>query len=244
MKQYLLPIIIGSLSFMPDLAIAADVNCTATPDCTTLGYTKSADSCPDGGIKCPFDSSRMFCLRSADLGFRFKNDVKAGDYVYKDGTTSNTYTKGKGMLGIALRVHPGNPRHALVLKLPTHVISAQCYTVRQHNAMSACGDGWEAGVYGTGTYLAGIGELSEISPNGGGMLSTIQARLYAMTQSNALYFCYTGGTSRSYNYVSSTQRNSTSYYYLTSLGGGGSAYGAVGSDTTDRDGNYLCVMYL
>ena len=243
MKQYLLPIIIGSLSFMPDLAIAADVNCTATPDCTTLGYTKSADSCLDGGIKCPFDSSRMFCLRSADLGFRFKNDVKAGDYVYKDGTTSNTYTKGKGMLGIALRVHPGNPRHALVLKLPSPS-NGNCYPVYQHAAMAACGDGWEAGVYGTGTYLAGIGELSEISPNRGDMLSTIQARLYdAMTQ-NTLYFCYTGGTSRSYNYVSSTQRNSTSYYYLTSLGGGGSAYGEVGSDTTDRGGNYLCVMYL
>lgn len=243
MKQYLLPIIIGSLSFMPDLAIAADVNCTATPDCTTLGYTKSADSCPDGGIKCPFDSSRMFCLRSADLGFRFKNDVKAGDYVYKDGTTSSTYTKGKGMLGIALRVHPGNPRHALVLKIPTHATDAGCRPIFQHAAMAACGDGWEAGVYGTGTYLAGIGELSEISPSGGNMLSTIKSRLYAMTGSNYLYFCENSGSSSSYYYVSSTQKNSSSYYYMYSLGGTYS-YGGVGYDDTDHTGNYLCVMYL
>lgn len=243
MKQYLLPIIIGSLSFMPDLAIAADVNCTSTPDCTTLGYTKSADSCPDGGIKCPFDSSRMFCLRSADLGFRFKNDVKAGDYVYKDGTTSSTYTKGKGMLGIALRVHPGNRRHALVLKLPTHATNGACRPIPQHAAMAACGDGWEAGVYGMGTYLAGIGELSEISPNGGNMLSTIQNRLHAMTDNRYLYFCDNSGADSSYNYVSSTQRSSSSYYYIYSLGSGAS-YGTVYSDDTDREGNYLCVMYL
>ena len=74
------------------------------------------------------------------------------------------------------------------------------------------------------------------------MLSTIQARLYAMTQSDALYFCYTGGTSRSYNYVSSTQISS-SYYYMKSLGSG-TSYGAVYSDDTNHQGNYLCVMYL
>ena len=60
----------------------ADVTCTATPDCTTLGYTKSASDCPNGGVKCPFNNSKMFCLKSGGgVEFSIKNAVKTGDIV-------------------------------------------------------------------------------------------------------------------------------------------------------------------
>lgn len=35
--------------------------CTSAPDCAALGYTKSSSDCPDGGIKCPFDTSKYYC---------------------------------------------------------------------------------------------------------------------------------------------------------------------------------------
>lgn len=41
----------------------ADVSCTASPDCSLLGYTKSAADCPGGSVKCPFDQTKLFCLK-------------------------------------------------------------------------------------------------------------------------------------------------------------------------------------
>ena len=83
MKPQLMSLLMGGITLLAVPAGAADetINCTATPNCADLGYTKNADSCPDGGIKCPFDENKMFCLRSADLGFQIKNDVKAGQKV-------------------------------------------------------------------------------------------------------------------------------------------------------------------
>lgn len=36
--------------------------CTAVPDCGSIGYTEN--SCSEGGIRCPFDTSKMLCLES------------------------------------------------------------------------------------------------------------------------------------------------------------------------------------
>ena len=38
---------------------AAQAVCVATPDCASLGYT--ASSCASGGVKCPWDTSKLFC---------------------------------------------------------------------------------------------------------------------------------------------------------------------------------------
>lgn len=39
--------------------------CLTPPSCDSLGYTKSASDCPNGGIKCPWDTSKMFCYPKA-----------------------------------------------------------------------------------------------------------------------------------------------------------------------------------
>lgn len=39
--------------------------CLTPPSCDSLGYTKSASDCPSGGIKCPWDTSKMFCYPKA-----------------------------------------------------------------------------------------------------------------------------------------------------------------------------------
>lgn len=48
-------------SFLPSILIcsSAFAACTSAPDCQSLGYTES--SCPNGGIKCPFDTSKWRC---------------------------------------------------------------------------------------------------------------------------------------------------------------------------------------
>ncbi len=38
--------------------------CTATPDCKSLGYTET--SCPDGGVKCPWNTSLMYCCKKCE----------------------------------------------------------------------------------------------------------------------------------------------------------------------------------
>lgn len=38
--------------------------CTSAPSCSSLGYTKTASGCPNGGVKCPFDTSKWFCQES------------------------------------------------------------------------------------------------------------------------------------------------------------------------------------
>lgn len=51
--------------------------CTAAPDCFTLGYT--AASCPNGGIRCPFDTSKLFC--SQGCGEAYTNPCVGEGYA-------------------------------------------------------------------------------------------------------------------------------------------------------------------
>ena len=238
MKPQLISLLMGGITLLAVPAGAADetINCTATPDCTALGYTQSADSCPDGGIKCPFDEDRMFCLRSADLGFRIKNDVKVGDYLYTDGTSSATYTSGKGMVGIVLRPHPGNPRHALIVMLPNQTDSyTDSVTINRAVGMAACSDGFGKGIFGTGKYLAGIGETIEFV----GLRRTFNNKLHSI-KSNYHYFTgnNSGSNDSSSNTLSSTRKDSSSYYDLSSSG----SISSGNNNTTS--GLFVCVMYL
>lgn len=225
MKPQLISLLMGGITLLAVPASAADetINCTATPDCTALGYTQSADSCPDGGIKCPFDEDRMFCLRSADLGFRIKNDVKVGDYLYTDGTSSATYTKGKGMVGIVLRPHPGNPRHALVL-IPFY--TKVLWSSAASDSQAICSDGFGRGILGTGKYLAGVGEILDIFRD-----NTIRDRITKMQYS------WPGGNTYENVYFTSTLKTANKYYAYQVQ-----TYSLV---TEAYDNNYaVCVIYL
>ncbi len=59
------------------------IDCTPTPDCATLGYTKTASDCSGvAAIKCPFDTSKVFCEKEQLT----KTCDKIGDILYGDGT--------------------------------------------------------------------------------------------------------------------------------------------------------------
>ena len=81
----------------------AAVTCTASPDCSVLGYTKTAADCPGGSVKCPFDKTKLFCLQGGGGNvFAIKNKVNNLDIVYSDGTTSSSLTTTKDAIGVAL----------------------------------------------------------------------------------------------------------------------------------------------
>ena len=68
MKQYILGSVLCCTALTSGYALAA---CTQTPDCETMGYIYTADECPNGGVKCPFDISKYFCF-----------DPQTCDYTY------------------------------------------------------------------------------------------------------------------------------------------------------------------
>ena len=229
MKPQLMSLLMVGITLLAVPAGAADetINCTATPDCTSLGYTQSADSCPDGGIKCPFDEDRMFCLRRADLGFQIKNDVKKGDILYTDGTSSSSFVPGKGAIGIVLRAHPGNPRHALVVTNPNvyWYVNGGGYNL-PNRLLAQCANGFGKGIYGTGQYLAGVGEVIDI---GNVSLRTLFYNYHDT---------YDG------NIITGTQPSQDTYYYI----GGDENYYDYLDTITNRSYMYseygYCVIYL
>ena len=68
MKQFIFGSVLCCTALTSGYALAA---CTQTPDCETLGYIYTADECPNGGVKCPFDTSKYFCF-----------DPQTCDYTY------------------------------------------------------------------------------------------------------------------------------------------------------------------
>ena len=119
-----------SLSFLAaaSTALADDINCTKAPDCATLGYTKTSADCPKGGVKCPFDSSKMFCLKNtASYNFQITKAVKLYDVVYHDGTTSSaTSVSGKTPIGVVYYVEPdGTNMHGLIMSLEQPVLGTR-----------------------------------------------------------------------------------------------------------------------
>lgn len=59
MRNYLLTAVCGIVLGLA--AGNAKAECNAAPDCTSLGYTKTESDCPYGSIKCPWNTSLVYC---------------------------------------------------------------------------------------------------------------------------------------------------------------------------------------
>ena len=53
------------------LPFSVCAECTPTPSCEDMGYTES--SCDAGGLKCPFDSTKWYCV-PCDSSYRYTCD--------------------------------------------------------------------------------------------------------------------------------------------------------------------------
>ena len=53
---------------------AATEECVDAPSCTDLGYTRTADECPDGSVKCPWNTGLVFCECSKSYKYTCNGD--------------------------------------------------------------------------------------------------------------------------------------------------------------------------
>lgn len=57
--------LLSGLILMP---LSVNAECTPTPSCEDMGYT--ASSCESGGLRCPFDATKWYCV-PCDSSYRY-----------------------------------------------------------------------------------------------------------------------------------------------------------------------------
>ena len=77
---------------------AAAQTCVAN-NCAALGFTKSEDNCEGDIIRCPFDTSKVFCKEKEVYV------IEAGAILYSDGTISDSVIASKTPVGIVAYVN-------------------------------------------------------------------------------------------------------------------------------------------
>ena len=71
-------------TFFSTSAIAA-LNCTASPDCASLGYTMTAADCTDGiKVACPTNTSKVFCKTVQPVTCIVGSILGGDQFCYKD----------------------------------------------------------------------------------------------------------------------------------------------------------------
>ena len=153
MTKQLFALLLTTVAF-PGLAQAADeINCTASPECATLGYTQT--NCPKGGIRCPFDKTKMFCVSGfGGEDFSFKNTIYQYQIVFADGSTGTYYDDSKDPIGIITYVHPnGQGNHGLIMSLDQPTVQTRAFAL--HYCANYTTKGTKVGDW----HLADIGEI-------------------------------------------------------------------------------------
>ena len=81
--------------------------CIPTPDCAGLGYTET--SCSGAFLRCPFDTSKMFCASSASGGGNSGGGATpesggclVGMIYYSDGSCSRNVDSSKTAIGVVV----------------------------------------------------------------------------------------------------------------------------------------------
>ena len=146
------------LSGMALLALSGEtqaLTCTAAPSCADLGYTKTSCS-GGGGVKCPFDSSKMFCIREGGgADYKFNNAISRYQIAFSDGTTGKYYNEDKVAIGIITHLHNyGDRKHGIMVSLQPFAIQ----TIEQARKM--CAAYTTAGTMAGDWRLPSLAELS------------------------------------------------------------------------------------
>ncbi len=73
-------VLLSSIGLLfPQMGVWA-TDCTPVPDCASLGYTKSASDCSGvTSIKCPFDTSKVFCQKKTTIPTTYP--CSSGNYI-------------------------------------------------------------------------------------------------------------------------------------------------------------------
>ena len=189
-------------------SLAADVNCTAAPDCGTLGYTKTATQCPDGGVRCPFNQNLMFCLKNGGGNdFKIKNKVNDWDIVYSDGTTASTLNTSKVPIGVAVVTEKsGSFNHGFVVSMVQPHAATWSEAIKWCNNFAATGTSegdWELPNI---VDWANFGDGNTVDSNSG-RFTAFQNKMKLLPYADKLgssysaYYCETGAGDKGSSYL-------------------------------------------
>lgn len=206
-----------SLSY---LAASAQAACVSN-DCSALGYNKSESACSGDIIRCPFDTSKVFCKE--------KPNAEVGMIYYSDGTISKDILSGKTPIGVVALVK-GNQRLAVALTETSIAWGGEGHNVsclpdynyesgldkktdingksntkclvndsQPHPAASYCNNlkAASSGYGSSGWYLPAAGELSPILLN----RTTINTTMRQLNKTELGDFWYKSSTEYNENYA-------------------------------------------
>ena len=186
---------------------STEIACTETPDCATLGYTKTASQCPDGGIKCPFDGNKMFCVSGESIDYTYQNTLTLYDIAYSDGTTSQTYNSNKLAIGLIYYIHPnGKKDHGWMISLEQFPANTRAEAIKRCAGFST--KGTRAGDW----HLPDMAEIMMMSAGNDATneytnLNNAIKKVPGSAQLGASYnqhYCMSGAADQSKTYLSGT----------------------------------------
>lgn len=79
----------------------AQAACIEAPSCTEMGYTRTAFECKKGSVKCPWNTSLVYCKEKTS-----SLRCEIGWIYYNDNTCSAEVFSGKTALGVVAYVNP------------------------------------------------------------------------------------------------------------------------------------------
>ena len=184
--------------------LARAETCTPTPDCKTLGYTET--SCPDGGVKCPWNTSLMYCCKKC-VTCEVKT-CQLGDVLYSDKkcyTCPNAYTL------------PGIPPIGVVFETGKAVaLTDLSEEMNWSKANSACSSYSVGGV--SGWYLPTKDELLAMYSNRSSVVQGFRNTIVEVKDFTSDAYWSSSPTSGSYWLVNPVSGNSKDYadysYYV------------------------------
>ena len=90
---------LAAFSFITPSHVQAQT-CITPPSCESLGYTMTEADCEGYNfLKCPFDTSKIFCASATEVGKMTQCD-NVGDILYSDKTCSSGPISGKVAIGV------------------------------------------------------------------------------------------------------------------------------------------------
>lgn len=90
--QFSLALLTSAVSLM-NVSSSLQAACV-NGDCAAMGYTKTESACEGDIIRCPFDTSKVFCKEIRPLS--------AGDILFSDKTTGENTVEGKTPIGVVV----------------------------------------------------------------------------------------------------------------------------------------------
>lgn len=98
MRKIILVLSLALFSFKIQ-ATPIEMSCKEAPDCTALGYTKTASECPLGAVKCPWNTSLVYCVKGTE-------PCSIGSIYYQGDFCSSRKIDGKVALGVVIYMNP------------------------------------------------------------------------------------------------------------------------------------------